>query len=101
MKRGNFTAALAEFETLSAQVQKRLGADHPFAAIFASNRGLCLAKLGRLDEARRVLEDSHTRLLARFGPTHDRTKTAAQRLADVYAQLGMTAQAQAMRGAGG
>jgi tetratricopeptide (TPR) repeat protein len=97
MKRGRYVDALAEFDTLSQQVQQRLGADHPFAAIFASNRGECLAKLGRLDDARRVLEDSHARLLKRFGGEHARTRTAAQRLADVYARMGMTAQAQAMR----
>jgi hypothetical protein len=56
-----------------------------------------LAKLGRLDDARRVLEDSHARLLKRFGGEHARTRTAATRLADVYARMGMTAQAQAMR----
>jgi tetratricopeptide (TPR) repeat protein len=97
MKRGRYADALVEFDTLSQQVQQRLGADHPFAAIFASNRGECLAKLGRLDDARRVLEDSHARLLKRFGGEHARTRTAAQRLADVYARMGMTAQAQAMR----
>jgi tetratricopeptide (TPR) repeat protein len=97
MKRGRYADALVEFDTLSQQVQQRLGADHPFAAIFASNRGECLAKLGRLDDARRVLEDSHARLLKRFGGEHARTRTAATRLADVYARMGMTAQAQAMR----
>lgn len=97
MKRGRYADALAEFDTLSQQVRQRLGAEHPFAAIFASNRGECLAKLGRLDDARRVLEDSHARLLKRFGAEHARTRTAAQRLAEVYARLGMSAQAQALQ----
>jgi Tfp pilus assembly protein PilF len=97
MKRGRYADALVEFDTLLAQVQKRLGAEHPFAAIFASNRGECLAKLGRLEDARRVLEDSHTRLQARFGADHARTRTAATRLAAVYARLGMTAQARALQ----
>ena len=99
MKRGRQREALAEFDILDAQVRARLGNDHPFAAIFASNRGECLAQLGRLDEARRVLEDSHARLLARFGPAHERTRTAAQRLAAVYERLGMRAQAAALRAA--
>lgn len=97
MKRGRYADALAEFDTLSQQVRQRLGAEHPFAAIFASNRGECLAKLGRLDDARRVLEDSHARLLKRFGAEHARTRTAAQRLAEVYARLGMSAQAQPLQ----
>jgi hypothetical protein len=44
-----------------------------------------------------VLEDSHARLLKRFGAEHARTRTAAQRLAEVYARLGMSAQAQALQ----
>lgn len=97
MKRGRLPEALVEFNTLSAQVRERLGVDHPFAAIFDSNRGECLAKMGRLDEARRVLEDSYARLKARFGTTHERTRTAAQRLISTYERLGMQVQASALR----
>ena len=50
-----------------------------------------------VNDARRVLEDSHTRLQARFGADHARTRTAATRLAAVYARLGMTAQARALQ----
>ncbi|MBS0200013.1 MAG: protein kinase [Proteobacteria bacterium] len=97
MKRGQLDAALVEFNTLDKQVRERLGADHPFAAIFASNRGECLARMGRLEEARRVLEDSHSRLKARFGAAHERTRTAAQRLLDVYEKSGMQAKADALK----
>ncbi|HOU65690.1 MAG TPA: tetratricopeptide repeat protein, partial [Thermomonas sp.] len=81
---------------LSTQVRAKLGADHPFAAIFDSNRGECLAQLGRFDDARRVLEDSHARLQARFGAGHERTRTAAQRLIAVYGKLRMDAEAAAL-----
>ena len=97
MKRGRLADALAQFDTLSTQVRARLGADHPFAAIFDSNRGECLAQLGHFDDARRVLEDSHARLEARFGAGHERTRTAAERLAGVYQRLGMQEKASAMR----
>lgn len=89
MKRGRLQEALHEFETLDAQVRVRLGEDHPFAAIFASNRGECLGKLGRFDDARRVLEGSLKRLRAKFGDAHERTLTAARRLEFVYRSLGM------------
>jgi serine/threonine-protein kinase len=101
MKRGRQHEALAEFDILDAQVRARLGNDHPFAAIFASNRGECLAELGRLDEARRVLEGSHARLQARLGPAHERTRTAAQRLIAVYRKSGMIAAADALGAEGG
>jgi hypothetical protein len=46
-----------------------------------------------------VLEDSHARLKARFGAEHERTRTAAERLAGVYQRLGMQEKASAMRAA--
>ncbi len=97
MKRGHLADALAQFDLLATQVRARLGADHPFAAIFDSNRGDCLARMGRLEEARRVLEGSHARLEARFGAAHERTRTAAARLADVLQRLGLADKAAAMR----
>ena len=97
MKRGRLGDALVEFDELDAQVRARLGADHPFSAIFASNRGECLLALGRRDEARRVLEGSLARLEARFGASHERTRTAAQRLAKTYDKLGMKREADELR----
>jgi len=100
MKRERYADALQEFDTLLGQVTARLGVDHPFAAIFSSNRGECLTRLGRLDEARRTLEDSHARLLAKFGAAHERTRTAAARLAAVYERQGDAKAAQALRAQG-
>ena len=97
MKRGRFEDALREFETLDAQVRARLGADHPFAAIFASNRGECLGKLGRFEEARHVLEESLARLQAKFGSAHERTLKAADRLMTVYGAMGLATRATALR----
>ena len=97
MKRGRLQEALQEFETLDAQVRARLGADHPFAAIFASNRGECLGKLGRFDDARRVLEDSLVRLKAKFGNAHERTLVAARRLEFVYQNLNMSRESLALK----
>jgi tetratricopeptide (TPR) repeat protein len=100
MKRERYADALEEFDTLLSQVTARLGVDHPFAAIFSSNRGECLTKLGRLDEARHTLEDSHTRLLAKFGAAHERTRTAAARLSAVYERQGDAKAVAALRAQG-
>ena len=99
MKRGRLDAALVEFDILTAQVRARLGDEHPFAAIFASNRGECLTRMGRIEEARRVLEASLARLKARFGADHERSRTAAQRLAVVYGKLGMQREAAMLNAA--
>ena len=78
-------------------MRARLGADHPFAAIFASNRGECLGKLGRFEEARHVLEESLARLQAKFGRTHERTLKAADRLMAVYGAMGLATRAADLR----
>ena len=88
--------ALVEFDALDKWMQANLPAGHPYFAIFASNRGECLAQLGRWQEARQVLEGAHAALAQKFGPTHERTRTAASRLAAVYRQLGEQAKAAAL-----
>ncbi|MCQ4164121.1 serine/threonine-protein kinase [Tahibacter harae] len=88
--------ALLEFDALDKWMQANLPAGHPYFAIFASNRGECLARLGRWDEARQVLEGAHAGLVAKFGPGHERSRTAATRLAAVYRHQGDAARAAAL-----
>ena len=65
-------------------------------AIFMSNEGWCLSRMGRTAEARAELEDAHQRLLGIFGADHLRTKAAAERLVEVYRKLGENAKADAL-----
>lgn len=97
MKRGRLREALTEFDTLQAQVSERLGADHPFAAIFASNRALALLRAGNPAAAREALEPAHETLRTRLGADHARTRTAAERLIEVYEALGMKREADTLR----
>ena len=97
MNAGKLDAARAEFETLVARAQATVGPDHAMTAIFMSNQGLCLSRMGRAAQARGILETAHARLLALMGPDHARTRTAAERLAAVYRQLGLREQAAAMQ----
>ena len=96
MKRGDPAAALVEFDGLMPWAERLLGADNAVVAIYVGNRGECLARLGRLEEARVALEASHARLAAAFGAEHARTRTAAERLAAVYTRLGMADKAKAL-----
>ena len=73
-----------------------VGDDHAMTAIFMSNEGWCLSRMGRMAEARVELEDAHKRLMNIFGADHLRTKAAAERLAEVYRKLGESAKADAM-----
>jgi eukaryotic-like serine/threonine-protein kinase len=92
--------ALVEFDALDKWMQANLPAGHPYFAIFASNRGECLVQLERWADARGVLEVAHRDLGARFGPSHERTRTAATRLATVYRHFGDGAKADALELAG-
>jgi predicted Ser/Thr protein kinase len=99
MKRGRSSEALAEFDALMPWAERVLGPEHVFVAIFRGNRGECLARLGRLQEARAALEASHAALTTLAGAAHPRTRTAAERLAAVYERLGLHAQAKSLRAA--
>jgi Tfp pilus assembly protein PilF len=96
MNAGRLNAAHAEFASLMKHARATVGEDHAMTAIFLSNQGLCLSRMGRFGEARATLEDAHRRLLATFGPEHARTLAAAERLAEVYRKLGLEEKADAL-----
>ncbi|NCT66467.1 MAG: serine/threonine protein kinase [Rhodanobacteraceae bacterium] len=93
---GRLDAAEREFVALLQASRRMVGADHAMTAIFMSNHGLCLARLGRLAEARAELESAHARLGTLLGPAHARTRAAAERLAEVYRRLGLGDKASAL-----
>jgi len=96
MKRKRPQDAIVEFDALDAWMRANLPADHPYLAILASNRGECLMQLGRWDEARQVLDGAHRALAAKFGAKHERTRTAATRLAAAHRHFGDSAAADAL-----
>lgn len=96
LKQKRAADALVEFDALDKWMHANLPAGHPYFAIFASNRGECLLQLGRWDEARGVLQGAHRDLAAKFGAGHERTRTAAARLATVYRHFGDTAAAASL-----
>ncbi|HET9032877.1 MAG TPA: serine/threonine-protein kinase [Dokdonella sp.] len=96
MKAGRYDAARAEFTALMKHSRATVGDDHAMTAIFMSNEGWCLSRMGRTAEARVELEDAHQRLLGIFGADHSRTKAAAERLAEVYRKLGDNQKADAL-----
>jgi tetratricopeptide (TPR) repeat protein len=96
MKQKRPQDAIVEFDALDAWMHANLPADHPYLAILASNRGECLMQLERWDEARRVLDGAHRALATKFGAKHERTRTAATRLAAAHRHFGDTAAADAL-----
>ncbi|MEO8671375.1 MAG: protein kinase [Tahibacter sp.] len=97
MKQHRTAEALEEFDVLQSWMAGHLQAGHPYFAIIGSNRGECLAQLQRWAEARDALENAHRTLVDKYGETHERSRTAATRLAFVYRKLGMRAKADAMQ----
>lgn len=96
MNGGRYDAARVEFAALMKHSIATVGDDHAMTAIFMSNEGWCLSRMGRTAEARAELEDAHQRLLGMFGADHARTKAAAERLAEVYRKLGDNKKADAL-----
>jgi tetratricopeptide (TPR) repeat protein/predicted Ser/Thr protein kinase len=97
MDAGRLDAAQREFASLVEDARATVGPDHLMTAIFTSNHGLCLTRMNRLAEARTTLETAHAQLRTLVGDDHARTRTAAERLADVYERLGDRDKAQALR----
>lgn len=91
---GRLQAAESEFRDLLVRASGVLGADHPFVAVFLSNLGLCLGRQGRDAEAIDVLQRAQAQLAERFGADHPRTRTAAERLAEIQARQRDTAPRQ-------
>ena len=97
MDAGKLDAAQREFASLVEDARAAVGAEHLMTAIFMSNDGQCLARMGRLQDARSTLEAAHALLLKLVGADHARTRTAAGRLAEVYERLGEHGKATALR----
>ncbi|HET8900256.1 MAG TPA: serine/threonine-protein kinase [Rhodanobacteraceae bacterium] len=97
MDAGKLSQAEGEFSRLVEDSRTTVGDDHLMTAIFMSNHGLCLTRMGRLQTARQELEGAHRRLLARVGAKHARTQAVIERLSDVYRQLGDKAALAALR----
>lgn len=96
MEAGKLTVADGEFSSLVEDAREAVGPAHLMTAIFRSNHGLCLTKMGRLRDARAELEAAHAQLSTLVGSGHARTRTAAERLAEVYTRLGEKTKAAAL-----
>ncbi|HEX4871600.1 MAG TPA: serine/threonine-protein kinase [Nevskiaceae bacterium] len=96
VKRGDLRAARGEFATVHQRARELLGADHLFTAVFASNYGDCLTRLGEPASALPLLEEARRTLEARLGADHARSRTVRERLAATLRALGREAEAAAL-----
>jgi len=78
---GRHREAVAQLAELLPIVERQLGREHPYYAIFQSNFGLCLAADGQTDQARRELDEAIVSLEKALGSEHERTRTARERRA--------------------
>ncbi len=78
---GRHREAVAQLAELLPIVERQLGREHPYYAIFQSNFGLCLAADGQTDQARRELDEAIVSLEKALGSDHERTRTARERRA--------------------
>lgn len=86
-KRGKVEEAGVVFEETVARALAALPPEHYICAIFRNNYGDYLVEVGRLDEARPHLEESHEAIEKFFGAEHPRTVKSAGRLERLHAAL--------------
>lgn len=80
---GRLADAEAQYRALLAEQLRRHGEEHPRPAYTRVGLASALARLGRLAEARELLQDAGRVLAARMGSGHRQTLTALDMLADV------------------
>ena len=83
MTQGQPEEAEQLFDRLLELCREQLPDDHVYTALFRNNYGACLTELGRYDQARRELEESHAVLVGVFGEGHERVTKSEGRLADL------------------
>lgn len=71
----------AELVDISARI---LPPGHFISAIVQRNYGECLTKLQEYARAEELLLEAHRRLLDHFGPDHEHTRTARERIVTLY-----------------
>jgi tetratricopeptide (TPR) repeat protein len=93
MNRGEFAEAEPILRECLELRRQSLGAAHWLTYHTENEWGVCLARLGRYDEAEEALAASHAGLHSAFGAEDERTEAARQRLADLYESWGKPAEA--------
>jgi tetratricopeptide (TPR) repeat protein len=81
MKRDKLAEAATNFRGAIARAAPLLGDAHPYVLIYRNNYGECLTRMGRYDEALKLLRDSHSGLVTVFGADHERVKKSLARIA--------------------
>ena len=79
-----YEEAATLFATTIAGARESLPEGHWYTGVFLTKYGMCLINLGRFDEAETTLDEAHQILSASLGADHDRTRTAATAMVDLY-----------------
>lgn len=93
MQLKRFEEACGILSSLLGHTRRMLGDEHPYFGMFQNNYGECLRQRGQLSEARAELEHSRKVLEATLDPEHPHRKRVVDRLRQVYAALGLKAEA--------
>jgi len=89
-KLGRYDEAEVLFRNLLPRARETFPAGHILLGIVLSRYGESLLRLERYEQAKPVLQEGHSLLLASLGADHRHTKNAARLLADLKATQGRT-----------
>ena len=84
LQMGRLEQAAAMFEEAIVGSRSSLPDGHWYTGVFLSKFGDCLNRLGRFAESETALIAAHQNLSASLGVDHDRTRSAAAAIADLY-----------------
>jgi len=72
--------ALNAFDEALSITQSAVGENHPMHIVFSANRGICLARLSRYDDAENILLEQYKHATELLGESHFRTQKIADQI---------------------
>ena len=84
METGDFDRALPQFDLAIQTAESTMGEDQIMSIVFRANRGECLGRMGRTDEAEAVLLSEYENATEMLGAEHFRSQRIAIQIAELF-----------------
>lgn len=84
METGDFDRALPQFDLAIQTAESTMGEDQIMPIVFRANRGECLGRMGRTDEAEAVLLSEYENATEMLGAEHFRSQRIAIQIAELF-----------------
>jgi hypothetical protein len=89
--------ALLQFDLAIQAAESTAGEDHIMSVVFRANRGECLGRMGRTEEAEAVLLMEYENAAEMLGADHFRSQRIAMQVAELFDGIGQSDRASQWR----